>query len=129
VIVYALVGALVFQALGAVGGGVVLVADPSGATMGMSVDALQGSPFGDYLIPGLVLLTVLGLGPVAAVCGLVTRRPWSRPAALAVGVALLGWMGVEIWIVGYHPRPPLQLIFGALGVVILVLAVALPADQ
>jgi hypothetical protein len=127
VIVHALMGALMFQALGAVGGGLALIADPTGASMGMSVDALGGSPFGDYMIPGLVLLTLMGLGPVAAVYGLWTGRPWSRHAALAVGVALIVWIGVQVWILGYHPRPPLQLIFGALGAVIVVLTVLAPA--
>jgi len=41
--------------------------------------------------------------------------------SLLVSVALIIWIGVEIWMVGYHTEPPLQLIYGLLGLILLVL--------
>ncbi len=119
---YALVTAIVFQGLSGIAGGIGLVADPTGEALRIPADWLQGSPFRDYLVPGLVLLLVLGLLPLVAVYGLWTRQRWSRPAALALSVALIVWIGVEISVIGYHARPPLQLIYGSLGIVMLVLA-------
>jgi hypothetical protein len=113
---------VLFQGLSGIGGGIALVMDPAGGTLQISVRRLQGSPFNDYLIPGLILLLLLGMFPVIVVYGLWARLIWSGPAALLVGVALIIWIGVEVLIVGYHSDPPLQLIYGLLGTAILVLA-------
>lgn len=53
---------LVFNGVGACFGGYMLVKDPTGQTLQMPVDQLQHSPFSDYFIPGLILLTVFGVG-------------------------------------------------------------------
>lgn len=120
--VYGLLVALAFQGLSGIAGGFGLIADPSGESLGIPIAWLEGSPFADYRIPGIVLLTVLGVGPLVAVYGAWARRLWAWPAALLVGVALLVWIAVEIGVIGYQPRPPLQLIYGLLGGVILTLA-------
>ena len=51
-----------FIGLGAIGGGSMLIIDPSGNAIGLPVEMLQGSPFPDFLIPGVFLFTVIGLG-------------------------------------------------------------------
>ena len=116
-----LMAALVFQGLSAIAGGYGLVSDPTGRALGIPSDWLQGSPFADYLIPGLILLLVLGLFPLVVVYGLWARNAWSWRAALLVGVALVGWIVVEILIIGYVSHPPLQLVYGLLGIIILLL--------
>lgn len=119
--VYALVAALALQGLSGLAGGYGLTLDPSGESVGIPLEWLAGSPFADYLIPGIVLLTVLGIGPLLAAYGVWTRRWWAWMAALLVGVALLVWIGVEVAVVGYQPRPPLQLTYGLVGAAILAL--------
>lgn len=47
--------------LGAVAGGLGLIVDPTGASLGLPVEWLSGSPFPDHLIPDIVLLGVNGL--------------------------------------------------------------------
>jgi uncharacterized membrane protein len=71
---------------------------------------------------GLVLLTVLGLVPLAIAYGLWSRRTWSLAASVLVGLALLVWLAVEIAVIGYQSRPPLQLVYGVVGTAILLLA-------
>lgn len=39
-----------------------------------------------------------------------------------MGLALIVWIAVEVVIIGYQPQPPHQLIYGSLGVVIIILA-------
>ena len=73
------------------------------------------------VVPGLILFTVLGIGPLIVPGGLWRRQPWAWYGTVAVGSALLIWIAVEIWMIGYHPEPPLQLIYGTLGLVLLIL--------
>jgi hypothetical protein len=53
--------------------------------------------------------------------GLWKRSNWAWMGALTVSVALIIWIGVEIWMIGYHSEPPLQLVYGLLGVILLIL--------
>ena len=120
--VHLLAGGLLFQGLSGIVGGVALVTDPTGGVVRISLSWLDGSPFGDYLIPGLILLTILGVFPLFALYGVWKRLRWGRHAAAVVGAALAVWIGVEILIIGYRPEPPLQLIYGLLGVGMIFLA-------
>lgn len=119
---YALLVALAFQGLSGVAGGLGLVLDPSGRAIGLSPAWLEGAPFRDYLVPGLVLLTVLGLGPLVVAYGVWAGRAWARWGSILVGTALMIWIGVEIAVIGYQSDPPLQVVYGALGAVIVALA-------
>ena len=120
--VYLLMAALLFQGLSGVVGGIGLVADPSGGSLGFPLSWLDGSPFTDYLIPGLVLLIVLGIVPLLVIYGLWRRAYWGWLGALLVGAALIVWIVVEILVIGYQAQPPLQAIYGVLGVFIVILA-------
>jgi len=117
-----LTGAILIQGLSGVAGGIGLVFDPSGASLGIPSSWLAGSPFADYLIPGVILLVVLGIVPLVDLYGLWTRQYWGWLGALLIGLALMIWIGVEILVIGYQPQPPLQLLYGILGVVISILA-------
>jgi len=120
---------LLFQGLSGVVGGIALVMDPSGRVMQIPVRWLDGSPFDDYRIPGLILLLALGAFPLVVLYGVRGRFRWAWLASLLVGVGLIVWIGVQILIIGYHPRPPLQLIYGSLGVAIVVLALCPPVRR
>lgn len=117
-----LLSALSIQGLSGLVGGLGLVLDPTGASIGLPVEWLAGSPFTDFLVPGLVLFTVLGIAPLAAAHGAWKRRTWSWAACLAVGVALLVWLAVEVAVIGYQSQPPLQLVYGLVGGAIVVTA-------
>ena len=116
---YVLVAALAFQGVSGVGGGIGLALDPTGASIGIPLGWLEGSPFSDYSIPGIVLLSVLGLGPLAIAYGAWAGDWWSWPGSVLIGVALLLWLAVEIAVIGYQAEPPLQLIYGIVAAVIL----------
>lgn len=121
---YVLLITLVFQGLSGIAGGIGFLIDPSGASLGIPVEWLEGSPFANYLIPGLVLLIVLGVLPLIVVTGVWRRSRWGRISAIVVGAALLAWLAVEILVVGYQPEPPFQAVYAALGVAIIVVATA-----
>ncbi len=119
---WVLVVSVAVQGLSGVAGGFGMVSDPSGGRLGLPLEWLRGSSFPDYLVPGVVLLGVLGVVPLIVTYGLWTGRSWSDVGALLVGIALLVWLAVEIAVIGYKPDPPLQLVFGVLGVTIVLLA-------
>jgi hypothetical protein len=74
-------------------------------------------------VPGLILFGVLGFGPLVAARLAWLRHPLAPTAAFVVGAGLLIWVAVEIAIIGYSNEPPLQAIYGAIGVAILLIAI------
>ena len=122
--VIALMAGLVVLGVGALGGGLQFILDPTGESIGMSAELLAGSPFTDFLIPGLILFTVLGVYPLFVCYGLYKRRQWAWPAALSVGVALIIWIVVQGAVIGFgHWLQWLYLLFG----IVIVLLVLLPS--
>jgi hypothetical protein len=118
----------VVLSIGALSGGVVLIAAPRGEIMPLPLSALAGSPFETYLGPGLILFIVLGLGPLIAARLTWIRHPLAPLAAFVVGAALLIWVAVEIAIIGYSDEPPLQAIYLVLGAVITAVALGWLAE-
>ncbi len=110
------------MSIGALGGGLVLMLAPRGEIMPLPLSALAGSPFDTYFVPGLILFGVLGLGPLIAARLAWLRHPLAPTAAFVVGAGLLIWVAVEVAIIGYSNEPPLQAIYGILGVAILLVA-------
>jgi len=118
---YILLVLIIFQGISGLAGGIGLILDPSGKSLQIPLSWLDGSPFSNYLIPGLILFVVLGLYPLVVFYGLLKKIIWSWLAAFILGPALIIWIGVEIIIIGYHAQPPLQLIYGLVGLIILFL--------
>ena len=51
-----------FVGLSGVAGGIALVSDRSGFNVEMSTEVLAATPFSEFLVQGLVLLAIIGLG-------------------------------------------------------------------
>jgi hypothetical protein len=90
---------LLVLGLGALAGGFALVSAPDGSGMGFDVELLAGSPFADYLVPGLVLGGLFGVGSITA-AGLGLRRSGlAPPLAFTIGSAQMFWIVVELLII------------------------------
>jgi hypothetical protein len=88
---------------------------PDGRLMQMSVTFLKGSPFDDYLIPGIILFVFVGIFPVLVGVGLVKRSIWPSldflnpfksyywawTASWAAGIIMLIWIISETVMLGY----------------------------
>lgn len=85
-----------FLGLGAMAGGAPLILAPDGHLLGMPTKMLSGSPFHTYLVPGILLFTVIGLAPMLVAAITIRRHPLAPLAAVAVGVTLIGWICVEM---------------------------------
>ena len=112
----------ILLSIGALAGGLVLMIAPRGEIMPLPLSALAGSPFDTYLIPGLILFGVVGLGPFVAARLAWLRHPLAPAAAFVVGAGLLIWVAVEVAIIGYSNEPPLQVVYASLGVAIVFIA-------
>ena len=107
---------------------------PDGHLMQWTTDDLAGTPFSNYLIPGIILFICNVLFPAFVFIGLM-RKPqwqwpdvvnplrdhhWARTASLASGIILLIWIISETAVLGYISF--LQPVMGIWGVLILGLA-------
>ncbi len=90
-------GLLAFGALNAFGGGLYGM---SGAES-VPLEWLHGSPFSDYCVPGLVLALVVGGAMTYASVSVLLRWRSGPLAAFAAGLVLVGWMAVQVAIIGY----------------------------
>lgn len=110
-----------FVGLGAVVGGVGVATN----TIGLPEGLLRGSPFDSYLIPGLVLVFVVGGSQLAAAAAVLRRHELGAAASVLAGLILVGWMVVEIAIIGLGHW--VQGFYLVLGLLILVLAMQRPS--
>ncbi len=78
------IGLEIFLGVGAIGGGAALMLGPRGEIIPLPISALAGTPFGSYLVPGLILFTVLGVGPLGAAALAWRRHPIAPLLALAL---------------------------------------------
>ena len=92
-----------FIGLGAVGGGLGLVLEPSGANFGMPLEMLNHSPFADFLIPGIVLLIVNGFGSITGSVLSFKLIQHAAEIALALGAFLVAWILIQAyWLHAFH---------------------------
>lgn len=115
----ALSSILVVVALNAMGGGIYGL---TGAR-DVPLELLQGSPFTTFFVPSLILLLVIGGSSAVASAAVIARWRSARRFALTAGVLLLGWIAVQLSIIGYVSW--LQPTMAALGVAIVALAAIL----
>ncbi len=102
--------ALGFLALGAIGGGGVLIISPTGELIGMPISELENSPFNSFLIPGIILFSVLGLIPLLLIIALIKKPEsrlaeqinifkdmhWSWTFSIYIAFTLIGWIQIQM---------------------------------
>jgi hypothetical protein len=113
-----------FVGLSAVCGGLCLVAAPRGdGVLHMPLSLLQGTPFPNYLVPGLVLLIVVGGSNMAGGVLALRRAGSAVRASQIAGVLCAGWIVGEIGFIGYQNWA--QVLYLGLGIVTVGLALIL----
>jgi hypothetical protein len=107
---WAVAALLAVLSLGGFVGGVSFVRDPSGAGLGAELSWLDRTPVGDFLLPGLFLLVVYGIGGGLLAIGTIRTfspgplgwldrrlgRRWAWVGTIAVGVILVLWILYEL---------------------------------
>ena len=109
----------IFIGIGAVGGGLVLILDPSGQGMGFSVELLSKSPFTNYLIPGLFLFLINGIGNFFSGFLSIRKHLYAGYAGMLFGAIMMGWILVQVSILGWVSwLQPTYLFLGTLELVL-----------
>jgi hypothetical protein len=107
---------LAFGALNAFGGGIYGLRGAPGVPR----EWLAGSPFDSYAVPSLVLFGVVGLSLLVASAAVFSGHDAAPTLAAVAGVILLGWLVVQVAIIG--PVSWLQPATALIGLVVLWLA-------
>ena len=115
-----------FIGLGATGGGIAIL---TGAfDEWLPVAWLQGTPFSNYTIPGLLLLLVVGGGMLLAATTVSVLREWSVLLSAAMGLVMIGFEIFEVAIIDRYAQAIVpstvvqQVLMSGLGLVIFGLA-------
>jgi len=140
---FAVILLCIFQAflgLGAIGGGLILIIDPSGEMINMPLSILERGPFTNFLLPGFLLLVVFGLLPMLVLYGLVKKPDWkfadrlnpftelhpSWAFSLYIGFGQIIWIMVETYIT--NAVGAIHVLYMSLGILIQVVTL-LPVVQ
>lgn len=113
------VALLLFNGIAACFGGYALVHDPSGAVMQLSPDLLHNTPFATYLVPGIILLVVIGVGDIV-VATLAAMNANHYPKLIAAsGCILVGWIATQILMI--RMLFFLHYVIGGIGITLIAL--------
>ena len=99
-----------FLALGAIGGGIVLIISPSGELLGLPVSVFKNIPFDSFLMPGIILFSVLGIIPSLLIIALLKKPEsqlaeqfnifkdmhWSWTYSIYIAFTLIGWIHIQL---------------------------------
>ena len=110
-----------FVGIGAVAGGLAAILNPV-APLGMAVDSVPGFPFDSFLIPGIILFGLVGIGNLVAAAPVYLKRRWLGYPSGVLGCALMGWIVIQCVMLGSIVA--LHVIFFCLGAVMACLALA-----
>lgn len=113
-------GLCLFTGVTAVAGGLALITSPQ-RIEGPRLELLEHSPFDTFLVPGLLLLSVVGLGNLAAAALEARRIKGSELAVLVAGAALTVWIVTQLVMI--RTVSWLQLVYFLVGSVTLGCAV------
>ena len=107
---YLLIVLLAFLGLGAIVGGGVFIISPGGKLMGMPLSILNDSPFDNFLIPGIILFSVLGIAPILLIIALMKKQDskladrinffkdmhWSWSFSIYIAFILIFWIQIQM---------------------------------
>ena len=116
----------VFVGVGAMSGGLMAILNPE-RPGGMPTDALKYSPFSNFLIPGIILFALIGLGNVFCAILMIYKIKYQAYVSCTVSAALVIWIIVQcimLWAV-----VSLHIIFFVIGLIEGVLSVLLLFQQ
>jgi len=91
----------IFIGAGAIAGGIQLILVPDGSGMSMSTEILSKSPFTNFLIPGITLFTVIGLGNLFGAWFSLKNKRSAGIYGSIMGATLISWMLIQIILIGW----------------------------
>ncbi len=94
-----LIGLHLFVGIGALAGGFAAITDPF-QPLGVPAEYLKNSPFDNFLIPGIILFTVIGLGNIFSALMFRFRLRYQGYISSVFSWALVIWIIVQCIMLG-----------------------------
>lgn len=116
----------VFVGIGGVIGGSAAIINPQ-EPLGMPVEALVNSPFSNYLIPGIILFTVIGLGNIISALMFRFKSRFQGYISSIFSWALVIWIVVQC--IMLNTVVFLHVLYFIIGIIQAVLAAAILFEQ
>ena len=100
--------------------GLLMIVNPYGEILNLPLNLLNGTPFKDFRIPGILLTALVGCTNLLAVFYNLQRHPNRYNWALAGGIMISGWIIAQMIIIRtFHW---LHLIYLPIGLLIILIA-------
>jgi hypothetical protein len=113
---YFLIALLAILSLAGIYGGASLMIDPSGDQLNLTFEGYFYYPFKSFFTPGLIVILIFGILPLLLIIPLIKkpaigwanafniypRRHWSWTYTLFIGLFLIVWVNLQIWMIGYQ---------------------------
>ena len=109
-----------FIAITAFLSGLVMISNPDGSVLNLSRGLLENTPFNNYMIPGLLLATIVGGVNLTALFFNMQRHPSRYNWAIAGGFMITIWILVQLLLI--QAAHWLQFIYLGIGVLIILIA-------
>lgn len=108
-----------FIAVTALLSGILMISNPGGEMMSLSLSLLEGTPFNDFRIPGLLLTVIVGGINLLAVFINLKRNASRYSWAMAGGVVITVWILAQMFLIGtFHWLHAFYLVIGILIILI-----------
>jgi hypothetical protein len=114
-----LITLVAFVGITALISGVLMIGQPDGTLLDLPRRLLVDTPFKNYLIPGILLITVIANSSLPAFYYLITNKEDAYDWSLIGGMLLTGWTIIEIILV--HSFQWLQVVYLVAGISILLI--------
>jgi hypothetical protein len=129
-----LMALLVFYGILGLISGALLIADPTGSGLGFTSDIVEKVPFHSFLMVGLFLFFIYGIGSLVLAYGALTRKElifgkvsevskhhWSWTGGMVLTLVLVIWLAVEGSLIGLDwPATYFTVLIG-LGIFVMLL--------
>ena len=100
--------------------GLLMISNPDGGILNLPLSLLDGTPFKDFLIPGILLTTIVGGVNLLAVFYNMQRHANRYNWAIAGGIMISGWIIVQMILI--HAVHWLHFLYLGIGILIILLA-------
>jgi len=108
-----------FVTLTAIAGGMLLIMDQEGTSLHLTTPMLKNTPFDNYLMPGILLIALVGGVNGAALVSQLTKSSLTFRWTIAGAVVLIVWTIIQMLI--FNGASWLQVLFLFIGMFLVLL--------
>ncbi|WIV10648.1 hypothetical protein [Proteiniborus sp. MB09-C3] len=109
--------------IGALFGGMMAIIDPYGTLYGAPIEILKRGPFTNFLIPGLFLFFVIGIGHLVAFIFVRNKLKYHVYISGGLGCILMAWIAIQCYVL--QSIQYLHIIFFLIGLIESLIALSM----